>query len=55
MGNVFNVLLEIELCGVMGWMIGDEGCGIVNILEMVVLIWFDCMIGFVVGMWQVMV
>jgi putative acyl-CoA dehydrogenase len=45
MGNVSNASSETELRGAMGWMIGDEGRGIANILEMVALTRFDCMIG----------
>jgi putative acyl-CoA dehydrogenase len=39
----------------MGWLIGDEGRGIANILEMVALTRFDCMIGSSAGMRQAMV
>ncbi|RLP55317.1 MAG: DNA alkylation response protein [Ketobacter sp.] len=54
MGNVSNASSETELRGAMGWMIGDEGRGIANILEMVALTRFDCMIGSAAGMRQAM-
>lgn len=52
MGNVSNASSETELRGAMGWLIGDEGRGIANILEMVSLTRFDCMIGSSAGMRQ---
>lgn len=55
MGNVSNASSETELRGAMGWLIGDEGRGIANILEMVALTRFDCMIGSSSGMRQAMV
>ena len=55
MGNVSNASSETELRGAMGWLIGDEGRGIANILEMVALTRFDCMIGSSAGMRQAMV
>ena len=45
MGNVSNASSEAELRGALGWLIGDEGRGVANILEMVSLTRFDCMIG----------
>ncbi|RLT93786.1 acyl-CoA dehydrogenase family protein [Ketobacter sp.] len=54
MGNVSNASSETELRGAMGWLIGDEGRGIANILEMVALTRFDCMIGSSSGMRQAM-
>lgn len=45
MGNVSNASSETELRGAFGWLMGDEGRGIANILEMVALTRFDCMIG----------
>ena len=54
MGNVSNASSETELRGAMGWLIGDEGRGIANILEMVALTRFDCMIGSSAGMRQAM-
>lgn len=50
MGNWLNVFSEIEYCGVLVWMVGEEGCGVLIIIEMVVMICFDCMIGFSVLM-----
>lgn len=52
MGNVSNASSEAELRGAQGWLIGDEGRGIANILEMVALTRFDCMIGSAGGMRQ---
>lgn len=54
MGNVSNASSETELRGAMGWLIGEEGRGIANILEMVALTRFDCMIGSSSGMRQAM-
>lgn len=45
LGNVSNASAETELRGALGWLIGDEGRGVANILEMVALTRFDCMIG----------
>ncbi len=45
MGNASNASAESELRGAHGWLIGEEGRGIANILEMVALTRFDCMIG----------
>jgi len=45
MGNVSNASCETELRGAFGWLIGEEGRGIANILEMVALTRFDCMLG----------
>ena len=52
MGNASNASSETELRGAMGWLIGDEGRGVANILEMVALTRFDCMIGSSAGMRQ---
>jgi len=52
MGNVSNASSETELRGALGWLIGDEGRGVANILEMVALTRFDCMIGSAGGMRQ---
>lgn len=52
MGNVSNASSEVEFRSAMGWLIGDEGRGIANILEMVALTRFDCMIGSSAGMRQ---
>lgn len=54
MGNVSNASSEAELRGAQGWLIGDEGRGVANILEMVALTRFDCMIGSAGGMRQAM-
>lgn len=45
MGNVSNASSETELRGAFGWLIGDEGRGIANILEMVACTRFDCVSG----------
>lgn len=45
MGNVSNASSETELRGAFGWLIGDEGRGIANILEMVASTRFDCISG----------
>lgn len=43
MGNVSNASSETELRGAFGWLIGEEGRGIANILEMVAMTRFDCL------------
>lgn len=45
MGNASNASSETELRGAYGWLIGEEGRGIANILEMVALTRFDCLLG----------
>lgn len=45
MGNVSNASSETELRGAFGWLIGEEGRGIANILEMVACTRFDCVSG----------
>ncbi len=50
MGNISNASCETELRGAYGWLIGDEGRGIANILEMVAMTRFDCMLGSASGM-----
>lgn len=45
MGNVSNASSEVEFRGAFAWLIGDEGRGVANILEMVSLTRFDCIIG----------
>ena len=45
MGNVSNASAEVELFDAVAWRIGDEGRGIANIIHMVALTRFDCMIG----------
>lgn len=54
MGNVSNASSEAELRGAHGWLIGEEGRGVANILEMVALTRFDCMTGSAGGMRQAM-
>lgn len=55
MGNVSNASSEVELAGAFGWLLGDEGHGIANILEMVALTRFDCVIGSAGAMRQAVV
>lgn len=45
MGNASNASSEMELRGAWAWLIGEEGRGVANILEMVALTRFDCIIG----------
>jgi putative acyl-CoA dehydrogenase len=52
MGNVSNASCETELRGALGWMIGAEGRGVANILEMVALTRFDCAVASAAGMRQ---
>lgn len=52
MGNVSNASSETELRGAFGWMIGDEGRGIANILEMVSMTRYDCILGSAAAMRQ---
>ena len=52
MGNASNASSETELRGAHGYLIGDEGRGVANILEMVAMTRFDCMIGSSAGMRQ---
>lgn len=52
MGNVSNASSETELRGAWGWLIGEEGRGVANILEMVSMTRFDCMMGSSAGMRQ---
>lgn len=52
MGNVSNASSETELRGAMGWLIGEEGRGIANILEMVAMTRFDCLVASAGGMRQ---
>ncbi|WP_426414634.1 acyl-CoA dehydrogenase family protein [Aestuariirhabdus sp. LZHN29] len=51
-GNASNASSEAELRGAEGWLIGEEGRGVANILEMVALTRFDCMVGSAAGMRQ---
>lgn len=52
MGNVSNASSETELRGAFAWLIGEEGRGIANILDMVALTRFDCMLASAAGMRQ---
>lgn len=52
MGNVANASCETELRGALAWMVGEEGKGVRNIIEMVALTRFDCMVGSASGMRQ---
>ncbi|WP_163833590.1 acyl-CoA dehydrogenase family protein [Spartinivicinus ruber] len=45
MGNVSNASSEIEFRGALAWLVGEEGQGVPNIIEMVALTRFDCIIG----------
>ncbi|HNP37865.1 MAG TPA: acyl-CoA dehydrogenase family protein, partial [Woeseiaceae bacterium] len=49
---VSNASAEVELRGATAWLIGEEGRGVANILEMVALTRFDCMVGSAAGMRQ---
>jgi putative acyl-CoA dehydrogenase len=44
MGNASNASCETELRGASGWLIGEEGRGVANILEMVAMTRFDCLV-----------
>ena len=50
MGNASNASSETELRGALAWMVGEEGRGVRNIIEMVNMTRFDCMIGSSAGM-----
>ena len=50
MGNASNASCETELRGALAWMVGEEGRGVRNIIEMVSMTRFDCMIGSSAGM-----
>ncbi len=50
MGNASNASSETELRGAMAWMVGEEGRGVRNIIEMVSMTRFDCMVGSSSGM-----
>lgn len=45
MGNTSNASSEVEYRGAFAWMIGEEGCGVRTIIEMVSMTRFDCMVG----------
>ena len=44
-GDRSNASSEVEFTGAIGWLIGDEGRGVANILEMVALTRQDCLLG----------
>ena len=50
MGNASNASSETELRGATAWLVGEEGRGVRNIIEMVSMTRFDCMIGSSAGM-----
>lgn len=50
MGNASNASSETELRGALAWMVGEEGRGVRNIIEMVAMTRFDCMVGSSSGM-----
>jgi putative acyl-CoA dehydrogenase len=50
MGNASNESSETELRGALAWMVGEEGRGVRNIIEMVAMTRFDCMVGSSAGM-----
>ncbi|MGQ0709719.1 MAG: acyl-CoA dehydrogenase family protein [Rhodoferax sp.] len=50
MGNASNASCETELRGALAWMVGEEGRGVRNIIEMVSMTRFDCMVGSSAGM-----
>lgn len=52
MGNVANASAETELRGAYAVMVGEEGRGVRNIIDMVAMTRFDCMIGSAAGMRQ---
>lgn len=45
LGNRSNASSEVEYRGALAWLIGEEGRGVANILTMVGMTRFDCMIG----------
>jgi len=45
LGNRANASSEVEFRGALAWLIGEEGRGVANILNMVGMTRFDCMIG----------
>ena len=44
-GDRSNASSEVEFTGAIGWLIGDEGRGVANILEMVAMTRQDCLLG----------
>ena len=55
LGDWSNASSEVELRGAIGWLVGEEGRGVANILEMVALTRQDCMIGSAAIMRQALV
>ena len=55
LGDWSNASSEVEFHGASAWLVGEEGRGIVTILEMVALTRLDCMIGSAAGMRQALV
>ena len=45
MGNVSNASAEMELFDASAWLVGEPGRGVANIIRMVALTRFDCMVG----------
>ena len=45
MGNVSNASAEMELFDASAWLIGEPGRGVANIIRMVALTRFDCVVG----------
>ena len=45
LGDWSNASSEVEFCGALAWMVGEEGRGVATILEMVALTRQDCLIG----------
>ncbi len=52
MGNVSNASAEVEFRDALAWLVGEEGRGVANILDMVALTRFDCMVASAAGMRQ---
>ena len=44
LGDWSNASSEVELCGAQAWQVGEEGCGVSTIIEMVMLTRLDCML-----------
>jgi putative acyl-CoA dehydrogenase len=52
LGNRSNASAEIEYEGAIGWRLGEEGCGVRTIIEMVNMTRLDCVLGTAAGMRQ---
>ncbi|MBZ5735290.1 acyl-CoA dehydrogenase family protein [Nocardioides sp. TRM66260-LWL] len=50
LGNRSNASSEIEYDAAVGWRVGEEGCGVRTIVEMVNMTRLDCVIGSAAGM-----